>query len=143
MPEHDVDELQPYERASNMPRELQRSLDPSARMQAGVDLAVTLIEGCDHAGLTLVQDGQITCGPGSDDVVAKADAIQDELGEGPCVDAARLEDRTIYVDDLAKGLLHEQVTVCSHAARFAVGVMVVSYSMGVNRPRRSCRRRRW
>ena len=102
MSEHDVDELQPYERASNMPRELHRSLDPSARMQARVDLAVTLIQGCDHAGLTIVEAGQITCGPGSDEVVARVDAIQHELGEGPCVDPSRLEDRTIYVEDLTR-----------------------------------------
>ena len=102
MSEHNVDKLQHYTLAPNVPRDLHRSKDPAQRMQAGVDLAVTLIEGCDHAGITQVDGEKITSGATSDRVVARADEIQHDLREGPCVDVARLEDRTIYVADLTR-----------------------------------------
>ena len=41
------------------------------------------------------------------------------------------------------GLLHDRVTVVSHAAGVAGVVMIVSISMGVKRPSAVCRRRRW
>ena len=86
----------------DVPRDLHQSPDPHERMQAGVDLAVQLITGCDHAGITLVQGHEISAGAATDDVVARADAVQHELREGPCVDVATLENRTIYVADLSR-----------------------------------------
>ncbi|MBO1755493.1 GAF and ANTAR domain-containing protein [Allobranchiibius sp. CTAmp26] len=67
-----------------------------------MNLAVSLLEGCDHAGLTLVDGEKITSGASSDHVGARADAIQHELREGPCVAVAHLESRTVFVPDLAR-----------------------------------------
>ena len=49
--------------------------------------------------------------------------------------------RLLHVCEL--GLPRGEVTVVSQAAVAVCGVMMVSYSMGVNRPRRAWRRRRW
>lgn len=70
-------------------------------MQAGVDLAVALVPACDHAGITLVSGKKISAGAASDGVVARADDVQHDLGQGPCVDVARFENRSLYVSDLA------------------------------------------
>lgn len=44
---------------------------------------------------------KISAGAASDGVVARADEIQRDLGQGPCVDGARFENRSLYVSDLA------------------------------------------
>ena len=86
----------------DVPRDLHQSTDPDERMQAGVDLAVMLIDGCDHAGITLVNGDEISSGAATDDLVARADQIQHDLRQGPCVDVARMENQTIYVADLTR-----------------------------------------
>lgn len=84
----------------DIPRDLHRSREPGERMQVGVDLAVSLIPACDHAGITLVAGKRITAGAASDGVVARADDIQHDLAQGPCVDVARWENRSLYMSDL-------------------------------------------
>lgn len=86
---------------SDVPRDLHQSFDHGERMQAGVDLAVMLIPACDHAGITQVDGSSIRSGATSDGLVAHADQIQHDLAQGPCVDAARFENRSLYVSDLA------------------------------------------
>lgn len=83
-----------------LPRELQRPQTPVERMQVGVDLATELLEGCDHAGITLVRNRHFAVGPASDELVARGDQLQEELDEGPCLDAIR-QGHTIYTADLA------------------------------------------
>lgn len=102
MSEPDPEQLQRYEKLSNLPRDLHRSLDPGRRMQAGVKLAVSLIEGCDHAGITMIDGDEITSGAASDELVARADAIQHDLREGPCVTVAERHSPTIFVSDLTR-----------------------------------------
>lgn len=95
----------------DVPRDLHQSLDPAERMQAGVDLAVALIPACDHAGITLVSGKDIRSGATSDGLVTRADQIQHDLAQGPCVDAARWENRSLYVSDLATETRWPQWTV--------------------------------
>ncbi len=83
-----------------VPRELQKLQTPQERMQVGVDLAVELLEGCDHAGITLVLGRKFGVGPATDDFIANSDNLQAELDEGPCLDAIR-HGRTVYTADLA------------------------------------------
>ncbi|MBD5785963.1 GAF and ANTAR domain-containing protein [Cellulosimicrobium terreum] len=52
-----------------------------------VELAVTMVDGCESAGISLVTKGQIESPAVSDALVARGDALQYELGEGPCLDA--------------------------------------------------------
>jgi GAF domain-containing protein len=52
-----------------------------------VDMAPRIVAGCDHASLMLAQrDGYVTVAA-SDEIARHIDALERELGEGPCVDA--------------------------------------------------------
>ena len=71
-------------------RELIGAGDVEATLQRIVDLAVQVIEGCDHAGISLVVKGRITTPAQTDPPVPQmVDRIQNETGEGPCIDAIR------------------------------------------------------
>jgi hypothetical protein len=68
-----------------------------------VELAVGSIEGCDFAGLFLVEGDVVTTPVHTDPVVAVIDELQHRAGEGPCLDA--VAHRLIfYADDLERDL---------------------------------------
>jgi transcriptional regulator with GAF, ATPase, and Fis domain len=73
--------------------DVQRTLDKM------VELAVEAIDACDHAGISLVHDNQITTPAASDDVPTRVDAIQYEVDEGPCLEAIRTH-QTYLSEDL-------------------------------------------
>jgi hypothetical protein len=83
--------------------DIARALDTESvheTLQRIVDLAVTTIPGCDHAGVTLVHYGKVSTPAASDAVALRVDAIQCEVAEGPCLDA--IADVGIFqTDDLA------------------------------------------
>jgi GAF domain-containing protein len=65
-----------------------------------VGLAVSTIEGCDLAGLFLVDGDMVTIPVHTDPLVDEVDALQQRTGEGPCLDA--IAQRLIfYAEDLA------------------------------------------
>jgi GAF domain-containing protein len=68
-----------------------------------VKVAVATIEGCDFAGLFLI-DGDVVSTPVHTDlIVVEVDTFQQRTGEGPCLDA--IAHRLIfYADDLSKDL---------------------------------------
>jgi len=64
-----------------------------------VDLAVATIEGCDFAGIFLIDGDVVTTPVHTDPIVVAVDALQHQTGEGPCLEA--ISDRLIfYADDL-------------------------------------------
>ena len=68
-----------------------------------VELAVNTIEGCDYAGLFLLDAGVVTTPVHTDPIVVEVDALQHQSNEGPCLDA--IAHRLIfYADDLNKDL---------------------------------------
>ena len=68
-----------------------------------VELAVATIEGCDFAGIFLVEGDIVTTPVHTDPVVAEIDSLQHRSGEGPCLDA--VAHRLIfYADDLDRDL---------------------------------------
>lgn len=69
-------------------------------LQRVVDLGVETIDGCDAAGIFLVEDGTVTTPVHTHPLVAQVDALQRETREGPCLDAIATE-ATVYADDLA------------------------------------------
>ena len=91
MTQHSVDvgdALADAARAMNSPRDLQQTLD------AIVHAAVATLPDFDHVGIsTIHRDGTVQTRAASDDVVWQFDALQYELGEGPCLDAIRDETR--------------------------------------------------
>ena len=56
-------------------------------LQRIVDVAVANVDGCDGAGVLLVNEGRIVAGAWSNDVVHELEQMEYEIGEGPCVDA--------------------------------------------------------
>jgi GAF domain-containing protein len=63
-----------------------------------VDLAVKLIGGSDHAGVSMVAGRKICTAASSDNVVSRGDALQYELDEGPCLDSLRWRETVVSQD---------------------------------------------
>ena len=70
-----------------------------ATLQRIAELAVETIDGCDYAGMTLVEGTRVTTPASTTNVPSHVDAIQIETGEGPCLDAIR-EHEVFQTDDL-------------------------------------------
>jgi len=70
-------------------RTLIAEADSEATLQRIVSLAVEIIDGCEHAGITVVEGNTVTSPASSDEVPAIVDRIQAETGEGPCIDAIK------------------------------------------------------
>jgi hypothetical protein len=64
-----------------------------------VGLAVTTIEGCDYAGIFVVEGGSVSTPVSTDPVVIRLDGIQHSTEEGPCLDAVATG-RAFYAEDL-------------------------------------------
>lgn len=81
----------------------QQLMAPSERPTVNrvVELAVATVNHCHYAGVSLRHaSGRIDTPACTDDLVAKADALQYELQEGPCLDAIRV-DELYVVEDLS------------------------------------------
>lgn len=63
--------------------------DAGQRLQLGVDLLPLLVLGCDHASITTVTGGRLEVRVATDDASRRADELQDELDEGPCLQSVR------------------------------------------------------
>lgn len=72
----------------------------SDTLQRVVDLSVEIVEGCDFAGIFVLEGEAITTPVHMDRTVIEVDTLQHQSGEGPCLDA--IAQRGIfYADDLA------------------------------------------
>lgn len=72
--------------------------DEDARLQIAVDCAVSLVSRCHHAGITINEKGGLVTSVSSDDLVRRANELQHELGEGPCLDVMRDQDTLVSRD---------------------------------------------
>jgi hypothetical protein len=72
-------------------------------LRSVVDLAVATIDGCDYAGLFLIEGDSVTTPVHTDPVVVEIDRLQHTTGEGPCLDAIA-HSLIFYADDLARDL---------------------------------------
>lgn len=61
--------------------------DSGSIHQSLVDCAAQLVEGCDRASLLLRTRDRFATAASTDEVARRIDAIEIEIGEGPCVDA--------------------------------------------------------
>ena len=64
-----------------------------------VELGVSTIEGCDFAGLFLLDGRMVTTPVHTDPIVVEVDSLQQQTGEGPCLDAFAHQ-LIFYADDL-------------------------------------------
>ncbi len=85
---------------AELSEELSGTLDAPLTFQRVVDRALEVVPGCDHCGLHLRKGkNKAESATATDEVAAEADRIQDELQEGPCVDAA-FQHENFVVHDL-------------------------------------------
>ena len=82
-------------------RGLQAEDDVDDTLTKLVHLAVETLDACQHAGISLTRRRKITSGPRTDDVPARMDDLQNEVGEGPCLDAIK-EQETVHVGRLSQ-----------------------------------------
>lgn len=81
-------------------RELQRETGSQHTLDRVVQLAVRMVDGCQHASISLNRRGVITSPATSDATAQRVDALQYEFDQGPCLDAIRQHD-WVHSSDLA------------------------------------------
>ncbi len=80
---------------------LSAGVEPGAALEVLVDTAAEHIPGARWASITTLRQGRFSTRAASHEVARRVDAIQYEVGSGPCVDAA-LEDHVFVTGDLAR-----------------------------------------
>ena len=88
------------ERIALAARELQEQDDLQSTLERAVQLAVTNVDGCDGAGISMVRRKKhIDTPAATSQMVRDGDRLQYETGEGPCLDAIWHE-QTVHSSDL-------------------------------------------
>jgi ANTAR domain/GAF domain len=86
---------------ADIARQLHEQGSPEAVVDRITRAAVDTVEGCDHAAISILRrHGRIETRGATDDVPTAVDAIQYEVGQGPCLDAMD-EHEVFQIDDLA------------------------------------------
>ncbi|MGW1208032.1 GAF and ANTAR domain-containing protein [Streptomyces sp. NPDC002499] len=73
---------------ASMSRELLAQESVDGTLERITASATELVEGCDAAGVLVLRDKRVETLAPTDQVAVVSDRLQDELGEGPCFDAA-------------------------------------------------------
>ena len=96
-------EVSVSERLAQIARELRvAGEDQTSAMQRIAQAAVEAIEGAEYASVTLVSArGVLTTPVAVGDLARQCDSVQQQLGQGPCLDAAAGTDTVVWVDDMA------------------------------------------
>ena len=104
---------------ADIARQLQEEGSPEKVLDRVTRAAVETVEGCNHAAISVVRrrGGIETVAP-TDDVPSQVDAIQYEVGQGPCLNAIE-EHETFLIDDLSAD---ERWPPFSHRAARETGV---------------------
>ncbi len=94
-----LDEL--ARRLADAARGMQKQLDPQQVLDRVVSLAVAIVPGADEATITMVRARRhVYSAAATGDLAAWFDVLQNETGQGPCLDAM-WQQQTVRVDDLA------------------------------------------
>nr|WP_245694934.1 GAF and ANTAR domain-containing protein [Streptomyces antibioticus] len=85
-----------------MARDLLAQDSVAATLERITASATELVEGCDAAGILILHGTQVESLAPTDPFVTDSDVLQQEMGEGPCFDAARTAqgDRVFRIADL-------------------------------------------
>lgn len=82
-------------------RRVQQDDDPQRTLVAIVQAAVALVPGCDEGSISVVLGRQrVSSEAASGELPRVVDALQERVGQGPCLDAA-YEHETVRVPDMA------------------------------------------
>ncbi len=84
---------------SKLSRDLEAEASEDETLAAVVQAAVNTVPGVWAGGITQVHRRQVTAQVPTDEVVRKCDEAQQELGEGPCLEAI-WQHETVVVDDM-------------------------------------------
>src|SRR3954465_2613562 len=88
-------------RLAEAARSLQRQTSPQDVLRGVVNLARDMVPGADEATITMVRkDRHCYSAAATSSLASDFDVLQDETGEGPCLDAI-WQQETVRVDDLA------------------------------------------
>lgn len=98
------------------------------RLMLAVEAAQELVEGCQHAGITLNTGGECLTLASTGDVLAAVNAWQNEMAEGPCHEPDRTEE-VVVIRDLARDerwgawgrRVHDE-----HGLRSMISLMILS-----------------
>src|SRR4051794_1934065 len=94
-----LDEL--ARRLAEAARGLQQQLDPQQVLDRVVSLAVAMVPGAEQATITMVRARRhVYSAAATGELASWFDILQDETGEGPCLDAM-WQQQTVRVNDLA------------------------------------------
>ncbi|MFJ9722652.1 GAF and ANTAR domain-containing protein [Streptomyces sp. NPDC101209] len=87
--------------------------------------AVELVEGCDAAGILVLEGRKVATLAPTDDLVVDSDRLQERLGEGPCFDTARssVRERVFRIPDLT-GQQLRWPAFAPQASRLGIGSMM-------------------
>ncbi len=86
---------------SGFARTVQQQSDPHETLVEVVRAAVELIPGCDEGSISVVMDRRtVTSRAASGELPRVVDALQEAVGQGPCLDAV-YEQETVRVADMA------------------------------------------
>ena len=95
---------------SELARALQQPDDPRRTLEGVVQAALRLIPGTDEASISAVLNRKrVSSEAPSGELAQVIDALQDELGQGPCLDAV-FEQETVRVADMANETRWPQFT---------------------------------
>ena len=98
MADHDLGD-----RFAAVAREFGEHVTEVATLDHAVLVAKEIIDGCDHAGVTLVHARRpVETAAATGEIAIRADQLQYELGEGPCLDSARNQVVTLSADLLTE-----------------------------------------
>lgn len=84
---------------SGVARTMQAESDVETTVNAIVNAAVKHLPGTEHAGVSLPKRGKLHAMASTSDFVTKIDHLQEQTGQGPCVDAIK-EHHTYRTGDL-------------------------------------------
>jgi GAF domain-containing protein len=87
-----ISEVEGFARAA---QQLHAAPNEAELLQLAVDLAGKIINGSDHAGVSVVQGRKISTPVASDDAARRGDALQYQLDEGPSLDTVRWQETVI------------------------------------------------
>ncbi|MDN0199809.1 GAF and ANTAR domain-containing protein [Streptomyces sp. S.PNR 29] len=110
---------------ASMARDLLAQETLGATLERITDSAVQLVEGCDAAGILILDGEKVHSLAPTDELVVESDRLQGQLREGPCFDAARPEygERVFRIPDFTEEALRWPAFV-PHARELGLGSMM-------------------
>jgi GAF domain-containing protein len=89
--------LPPQEQFAVLAQQLRDDRTPEQIYDTVVRAAVKLVDGCDRAGIGVLDGDEFTSAAATDDVMRLIDDLQNDVREGPCLEAST--DRVAQVDN--------------------------------------------